>query len=115
MTLAGRATPEATRLFRDRAVSDRAIPFEHFREAPGGLVLSSIGLGTYIGAPDAATDLAVEQAATVALTSHRVNVLDTAINYRYQRAERSIGRSLERLVAKGEVPREAVFVATKNG
>ncbi|MGP8077289.1 MAG: aldo/keto reductase [Thermoplasmata archaeon] len=115
MTLSGRATPGATRQFRDRAVSARAIAFEHFREAPGGLVLSSLGLGTYIGAPDGPTDFAVEQAVTVSLASSRVNVLDTASNYRHQRAERSIGRALARLAAKGEVPREAVFVATKNG
>jgi aryl-alcohol dehydrogenase-like predicted oxidoreductase len=115
MPVAGRATPGGTQRFRDRAVTERAIAFEHFREAPGGLHLSSIGLGTYIGAPDAATDSAVEQAVTVCLTSGRVNLLDTAINYRYQRAERSIGRALSRVFAKGEVARESVFVATKNG
>ena len=93
----------------------RKLPPQHFRDAPGGLVLSSLGLGTYIGPPDAATDLAVEQAVTICLTSGRVNVLDTAINYRYQRAERSIGRALSRLVEREEVPRDEVFVATKNG
>ncbi len=77
--------------------------------------LSSIGLGTYIGAPDAATDLAVEQAVTVCLTSGRVNVLDTAINYRHQRAERSLGRALSRVVAAGDVERSEVFLASKNG
>jgi aryl-alcohol dehydrogenase-like predicted oxidoreductase len=83
--------------------------------APGDLLLSSLGLGTYIGAPDGPTDLAVEQAVLVCLTSGRVNVLDTAINYRHQRAERSIGRALVRLVGGGEVARDEVFVATKNG
>jgi aryl-alcohol dehydrogenase-like predicted oxidoreductase len=115
MRIAGLASTEGTERFRDRAVSERAIPFEHFRAAPGGLSLSSLGLGTYIGPPDPATDLAVEQAVTVSLASGRVNVLDTAINYRYQRAERSIGRALGRLIAKGELARESVFVATKHG
>jgi aryl-alcohol dehydrogenase-like predicted oxidoreductase len=115
MALPGRATPGGTARFRSRAVSERTIPFEHFREAPGSLQLSSIGLGTYIGNPDAATDVAVEQAATVCLTSCRVNVLDTAINYRYQRAERSLGRALARAVERGTVARDEVFVATKNG
>ncbi|MFY9716888.1 MAG: aldo/keto reductase [Thermoplasmata archaeon] len=115
MPLPGLATVEGTQQFRDRAVSQRAIAFEHFRSAPGGLSLSSLGLGTYIGAPDAPTDYAVEQAVTVSVASGRVNVLDTAINYRHQRAERSIGRALGRLVAKGEVPRASVFVATKSG
>ncbi len=111
----GRATPEGTRRFRDRAVQDRRLPPEHFREAPGGLTLSSLGFGTYIGAPDGPTDLAVEQAATICLTSGRINVLDTAINYRYQRAERSLGRAVGRLFDRGEVSRDEVFVASKNG
>lgn len=94
---------------------DRHLPLEHFRRAPGGLWLSSMGLGTYIGPPDGPTDLAVEQAVTICLTSGRVNVLDTAINYRYQRAERSVGRALARLIEGGEIAREEVFVASKNG
>lgn len=113
--LPGHATVEGTQAFRARGIRDRHLPTEHFRRAPGGLWLSSIGLGTYIGPPDAATDLAVEQAVTICLTSGRVNVLDTAINYRYQRAERSVGRALARVVAQGDVDREAVFVASKNG
>lgn len=115
VALSGHATPEGTGRFRDRSVGGRKLPVGHFRTAPGGLALSSLGLGTYIGSPDAATDLAVEQAVTVCLTSGRVNVLDTAINYRYQRAERSIGRALGRLVERDEVKRDEVFVATKNG
>ena len=115
MPIAGLATAEATGRFRDRSVADRHLPPEHFRTAPGGVVVASLGLGTYLGAPDGATDLAVEQAAAVAAGSGRVNVLDTAINYRLQRAERSIGRAIARLDARGEVPRTALFVATKNG
>ena len=111
----GSATPAGTARFRDRAVHDRHLPRGHFREAPGGLALTSLGLGTYIGPPDSSTDLAVEQSVIVCLTSGRVNVLDTAINYRYQRAERSVGRALDRLVAKGEVARDEVFLATKSG
>jgi aryl-alcohol dehydrogenase-like predicted oxidoreductase len=114
-TLKGRATPEGTNRFRGRAVTDRHLPPDHFRAAPGGLTLTSLGLGTYIGPPDGPTDLAVEQAATICLTSGRVNVLDTAINYRYQRAERSLGRALAHLIERGEVARDEVFLASKNG
>jgi aryl-alcohol dehydrogenase-like predicted oxidoreductase len=113
--LAGSATPQGTAAFRDRGVETRHLPAAHFRTAPGQLTLTSIGLGTYIGPPDATTDLAVEHSVAICLTSGRVNVLDTAINYRYQRAERSIGRALERLIAKGDVAREAVFLSTKSG
>ena len=90
-------------------------PQTHFRAAPGRLALSSLGLGTYIGPPDATTDLAVEHSVAVCLTSGRVNVLDTAINYRHQRAERSVGRALARLLEKGEITRDEVFLATKSG
>lgn len=113
--LAGRATAEGTGRFRQLGVRDRKLPPSHFRATAGGLWLSSLGLGTYIGRPDGPTDVAVEQATTVSLTSGRVNVLDTAINYRHQRAERSLGRALGRMVDRGEVARDQVFVASKNG
>ncbi len=112
--LQGSASPAATRRFRDRSLEGhRAVP-AHFRVAPGDISVSSLGLGTYLGRPDGPTDLAVEHAVRVAVTSGRINVLDTAINYRHQRAERSVGRALAHLAETG-VPREEVFVATKAG
>ncbi len=111
----GWATPEGTRSFADRAVARHHLPATHFRAGPGGLTLSSLGLGTYIGPPDGATDFAVEQAVRICTESGRANVLDTAINYRHQRAERSVGRALGRLIASGRLAREEVFVATKHG
>src|SRR5579859_4261632 len=48
----GFATPEGTARFRDRFGGRLT---GHFREIRG-LWLSSIGLGTYLGEPDAATD-----------------------------------------------------------
>ena len=113
--LSGSATPVGTAAFARRAVETRRLPAEHFRTAPGALVLSSLGLGTYIGRPDASTDAAVEQAVALSVSSGRVNVLDTAINYRYQRAERSVGRALRRQIDEGAVARDEVFIATKNG
>ncbi|HYK92673.1 MAG TPA: aldo/keto reductase [Thermoplasmata archaeon] len=87
----------------------------HFRRGVDGLTLSSVGLGTYLGRPDGATDGLVETAVQVGLRSGRVNVVDTAINYRFQRAERSVGRALARAVAAKHVGREAVFISTKAG
>ena len=57
----------------------------------------------------------MEQAVSICLGSGRINVIDTAINYRYQRAERSIGRALARLMDTGSIARDEVFVATKAG
>jgi aryl-alcohol dehydrogenase-like predicted oxidoreductase len=111
----GLATPEGTGRFRERGVATRHLPPSHFRTDPKGLSVSSIGLGTYIGRPDGPTDIAVEQAVALCLASGRVNVIDTAINYRHQRAERSVGRALARSIVPGGIPREEVFIATKNG
>jgi aryl-alcohol dehydrogenase-like predicted oxidoreductase len=110
----GRASPEGTEEFASEATS-RGIVRDHFRHSRSGLHLSSIGLGTYLGPADAATDSLVEQAVQICLSSRRVNVLDTAINYRFQRAERSVGRALQRAVGSGAIRRDQVFVATKNG
>lgn len=111
----GQADRTGTERFRDRSVATRHLPKAHFRSAPGDLALSSVGLGTYIGAPDAATDIAVEQAVSLSLASGRLNVIDTAINYRHQRAERSVGRALARMFETGQLSRTEVFVSTKNG
>ena len=52
----------------------------HFREAQR-LVMSSLGLGTYLGQPDAKTDEGYTTAAVAAMESG-INVLDTAIKDR---------------------------------
>jgi aryl-alcohol dehydrogenase-like predicted oxidoreductase len=113
--LEGTATAAGTARFKDRSVTERGVPATHFRMAPGGLTLSTLGLGTYLGRPDAATDLAVQDAVAVSVRSGRVNVIDTAINYRHQRAERSVGRGIAHLVEQGVAQREELFVATKAG
>lgn len=113
--LEGRATPEGTRRFSEHPTGGGSTADGHFRDAPGKLRLSSVGLGTYIGRPDDATDRAVEETVRTVLSSHRVNVVDTAINYRYQRAERSIGRALALLVDQGKLARDEVFIASKVG
>jgi len=105
----GRATGAGTRAFSERAGVDPA----HFRSA-AGVRLSSIGLGTYLGEEDDATDRGFEECAAIALSSG-VNVFDSAVNYRGQRSERAIGRALARARADGRIAREDVFVATKGG
>ena len=58
-----------------------------------GLSLSSIGLGTYLGDEDAATDAGYEACIAAGLGAG-INVFDSAINYRGQKSERAIGRAL---------------------
>ncbi len=108
MTLLGRATFAGTASFRD---SSKAAP-GHFREQ-GGLALSSIGIGTYLGPGDQQTDLLYRDAVLRAL-GLGINVIDTAINYRNQRSERAVGLALSARSRAG-VSREQVFVATKGG
>ncbi len=72
------------------------------------LALSSLGLGTYLGAPDDATDEAYTQAA-LAFFESGGNVFDTAANYRAGRSERALGLAFKVL------PREDLFVSTKAG
>lgn len=101
------ATREATWEYRDRFGTEFARTyFRSFADC----VVSSIGLGTYLGEPTDAVDDAYRDAVVTALESG-VNVLDTAINYRHQRSERVVGAALE----ESAVDRDAVLVATKGG
>jgi aryl-alcohol dehydrogenase-like predicted oxidoreductase len=104
------ATPEGTRRFADRFAGRAADG--HFRAAQG-LVLSSLGIGTYLGKPDPKTD-ANYTAAVVAAGESGLNLFDSAINYRFQRSERSLGEALQQLAAKG-FSREEFVVCTKGG
>ncbi|HVM32285.1 MAG TPA: aldo/keto reductase [bacterium] len=80
----------------------------------GGLTVSSLGLGTYLGSPTAAEDALYEQTIREALLSG-INLLDSAINYRCMRGERAIGAALKKLTAEGKLKREEVVVCTKGG
>lgn len=73
-----------------------------------GLRLSSLGIGTYLGAADDETDLRYESALRVAIAGG-INVIDTSRNYRGERSERAIGRAI------ADVPREGLVVCTKAG
>jgi aryl-alcohol dehydrogenase-like predicted oxidoreductase len=104
------ATLEGTKRFAEKW-RDRAAD-EHFRQA-NGLVVSSIGVGTYLGQPDTRTDAAYTEA-IVAAAESGINFIDSAINYRFQRSERSIGAALKQLAANG-ISREELVLCTKGG
>ena len=63
-------------------------------------MLSSIGIGTYLGEADDATDGAYADA-VVAAVQGGINVVDSAINYRFQRSERAVGAALRELFRQG--------------
>jgi aryl-alcohol dehydrogenase-like predicted oxidoreductase len=89
---------------------------QHFRKlrwpapAPAGALVSSLGIGTYLGDEDDATDTGYADALRAAILGG-INLIDTAITYRRQRSERVIGRVL----AEKLVPRDELVVCTKAG
>ena len=85
----------------------------HFRTWQG-LTVSSLGIGTYLGAEDEATDQAYQASVRRALELG-FNVVDSAINYRHQRSERNVGAVLRALAREVRIAREDVLIATKGG
>ncbi|MFZ8862240.1 MAG: aldo/keto reductase, partial [Thermocrinis sp.] len=73
-----------------------------------GLYISELGVGTYLGDFDQATSEGYKQVIRTAY-KRGVNVVDTAIVYRYMKSERDVGA-----VAK-ELGRENLIISTKGG
>ena len=105
----GNATGEGTEKF---AQSSGVNPsnFKKFEN----LTLSNVGMGTYLGDPDAKTDELVTHAVKQTISSG-VNVIDTAINYRAQKAERSVGKAIFELIEENKISRDQIFLSSKNG
>jgi aryl-alcohol dehydrogenase-like predicted oxidoreductase len=85
----------------------------HFR-GQQHFVLSSIGIGTYLGNPDEATDTNYTNA-VVRAVQLGANVIDSAANYRFQRSERSIGQALKTLANEHGIERDELVICTKGG
>ena len=108
--LNNRATPEGTAAYARRHPELAG----NFRPMLGNLNVSSVGVGTYLGDPDEKTDETYKQAIMAALRGG-INLIDTAVNYRFQRSERVIGKVLAELAAADGLHREEILVATKGG
>jgi aryl-alcohol dehydrogenase-like predicted oxidoreductase len=108
----GRATADGTKRFRKRFAKAHA---EHFyRQLSHGPLVSSLGLGTYLGECDDSEDKRYA-AATAAAFDEGINLVDTAINYRCQRSERAVGEAIRNAIAMRAVEREEIVVCTKGG
>src|SRR5262245_21793645 len=105
------ATPEGTRRYANRL--RQTVATSHFHDRRG-LMISSIGLGTYLGHWDEHTDRSYQEAVRRAV-GLGCNVIDSAINYRFQRSERAIGAALKQLFEGGKVKRDELIIATKGG
>jgi len=103
------ATPEGTSGYASRFGSYT----ENYRPVLG-LSVSSVGIGTYLGNEDSATDAAYAEAIHAAVVGG-INLIDTAVNYRCQRSERVVGEVIARLAGSGEIERAQIVIATKGG
>ncbi len=104
------ATPEGTMRYAEKFRGPAADG--HFRQVED-LLFSSLGIGTYLGQANDSIDSGYA-AAIVAAVESGINVIDTAINYRLQRSERSVGTALKVLAHKG-FARDELVVCTKGG
>ncbi|HEX6050473.1 MAG TPA: aldo/keto reductase, partial [Gemmatimonadaceae bacterium] len=109
---AASGTSEGTRRYASRFAERYADDF--FRAGPGGLSLSSLGIGTYLGDCSDAEDARYADVIRKAI-GQGVNVVDTAINYRHQRSERAIGEALRRAFEHGEARRDELVICSKGG
>ena len=107
---AGHATAAGTTRFFSRHTD--GLELDHIRRL-GDLSVGSVGLGSYLGPTDDATDLRYQGAVARALALG-MNVLDAAINYRCQRSERAIGRAIA-MAADAGIGRDEIVVSTKGG
>ena len=108
--ISGFATPEGTKNFTTKNDSIPEKNFNVFQD----LSLSNVGIGTYLGNPDSDTDNIVKNAVKKSVLAG-MNVNDTAINYRAQKAERSVGQAISELVNENKISRDEIFISTKNG
>lgn len=105
------ATTEGTSRYAERFASQTAPG--HFRRQQG-LLVSTIGIGTYLGHWDEATDRLYEESVRCAVELG-CNVIDSSINYRFQRSERNVGAALKQMFEAGESARDEIIIATKGG
>ena len=78
------------------------------------LQVSTIGIGTYLGAMDEATDSSYAKAVITAV-ERGINCIDTSLNYRNQHSELAIGAALEELLQTGKAQRDELLICTKAG
>lgn len=82
----------------------------------GDLFFSSLGLGTYRKEPYREENYIVNYKNAVKMAVlNGINLIDTAINYRYQVSEQEIGEALFELISEKKVKREGLIITSKAG
>ncbi len=103
------ATAEGTKRFAERA---GGLPGRY--SGALDLTWSGVGIGTYLGAANDATDTLVTNAAIAAIRGG-INVIDTAANYRGGRGEASLGKALSAVFKDSDASRDELILCTKAG
>ncbi|EAR85009.1 aldo/keto reductase family oxidoreductase (macronuclear) [Tetrahymena thermophila SB210] len=112
--LVGYATAEGTKKYSELK-KDSVDPTNFSTPFKSDLTLSSIGFGSYQGTPDKEDDMKMFNALIDSVNSGGINVIDTALNFRYQKSERSIGAALRYLKNQNKITRDQYFLASKGG
>jgi aryl-alcohol dehydrogenase-like predicted oxidoreductase len=87
-----------------------------FYRFDGEVFVSSLGLGTFRKEPYREENYVLNyKDAVKTAVLNGINLIDTAINYRYQISEREIGEALAELFAEGKASREQLVVTSKAG
>jgi aryl-alcohol dehydrogenase-like predicted oxidoreductase len=105
------ATAEGTERYRHRFAQHA--PYHFYRNAQDSVV-SSLGIGSYLGEMDERTSRGYVESIEAALRGG-INFVDTSLNYRNQLSERNIGQALAGLLAAGVIARDEIVVCTKAG
>jgi aryl-alcohol dehydrogenase-like predicted oxidoreductase len=108
--LSGYATLEGVELLRDMGRESSAAFYLRAQD----ILISSIGIGTYLGALNDQTDSAYATAVHAAL-GLGVNLIDTSLNYRRQRSERAVAAGVRRFIKTSGGRRDGIVMCTKGG
>lgn len=107
--ISGHVTKEGTEIFACNSPANKT-NYKKFHN----LTLSNVGVGTYLGNTDSETDVLMQNAIKLSIESG-INVIDTAINYRSQKSERSVGKAIQELIEEKKIERNQIFISSKNG
>jgi len=106
----GYATTSGTQNYSAKFSNAKLNNFKQFAK----LYISNVGMGTYLGDSSVHTDNLVKNAIKKSI-SCGINLIDTAINYRSQKAERVVGKAISELIDDAVINRNEIFISTKNG
>jgi aryl-alcohol dehydrogenase-like predicted oxidoreductase len=87
-----------------------------FYRYTGEYFVSSLGLGTFRKEPYREENYVISYKESVKTAiQNGINLIDTAINYRYQVSEQEIGEALSELIESGDVTRPSLVITSKAG